>query len=33
MQVRDGEWTRVHPKKKGTLDCKGKLESIRVDLE
>lgn len=33
MQVQDGEWTRVHPKKKGTLDCKSKLESIRVDLE
>jgi len=33
LQVQDGEWTRVHPKKKGTLDCTSKLESIRVELE
>jgi ABC-type branched-subunit amino acid transport system substrate-binding protein len=33
MQIKNGEWARAHPKKKGTLDCTGKLESIRVDLE
>jgi ABC-type branched-subunit amino acid transport system substrate-binding protein len=33
LQVQDGEWKRAHPKKKGTFDCKSKLESVRVDLE
>jgi ABC-type branched-subunit amino acid transport system substrate-binding protein len=33
LQVKDGEWTRAHPKKKGTLDCSGKVEQIRVELE
>jgi Periplasmic binding protein len=33
LQVQDGKWVRAHPKKKGTLDCTGKLASIRVDLE
>lgn len=33
LQVKNGKWVRVFPKKKGTLDCKSKLTSVRVELE
>jgi len=32
MQVRDGEFVRVFPKKKGTLDCTAKRAEIKLDL-
>jgi hypothetical protein len=33
LQVRDGKWVRVHPKKKATFDCDSKRTSVRVELE
>ena len=33
LEVKNGKWTRAHPTKKGTLDCTGKVESIRVQLQ
>jgi len=31
MQVRNGEFVRVHPKKKGTFDCKTEAQTIDVE--
>jgi hypothetical protein len=33
VQMQDGKFVRVFPKKKGTVDCSTKPRSIRVDLE
>jgi hypothetical protein len=33
MQVRDGEFVRVHPKKKGTFDCALEAQTIDVEAE
>ena len=33
LQIQDGEFVRVHPKKKGTFDCDPKnLFTIKLDL-
>jgi Periplasmic binding protein len=33
MQVKDGKFVRVHPKKKGTFDCAGGTKKVRVTFE
>jgi Periplasmic binding protein len=33
VQVQDGKFVRVFPKRKGTVDCSTKPRSVRVDLE
>ncbi|MEX2268242.1 MAG: ABC transporter substrate-binding protein [Acidimicrobiia bacterium] len=32
MQVRNGEFVRVHPKKKGTFDCKTEPQTVELDI-
>lgn len=32
VQVKDGEFQRVYPKKKGSFDCKSKLVTLELDL-
>ena len=32
VQVQDGEFQRVYPKKKGSFDCKSKLVTLELDL-
>jgi hypothetical protein len=32
MQVRDGEFVRVNPKKKGTFDCKSEARTVELDI-
>jgi hypothetical protein len=32
VQVQDGEFKRVYPKKKGTFDCKSELVTLELDL-
>jgi hypothetical protein len=33
LQVRDGKFVRVHPKKKGTFDCSGGVKTVNVRFE
>jgi hypothetical protein len=33
LQVRDGKFVRVNPKKKGTLDCEGSVKTVKVKFE
>jgi hypothetical protein len=33
LQVKNGKFVRVNPKKKGTLDCSGGTKTVSVNFE
>jgi hypothetical protein len=33
LQVKDGKFVRVHPKKKGAFDCSGGTKKVNVTFE